>query len=53
MDKQKAQKKAIDEIYNKKGDFKEKKEPRYDTEGGKVKKESKGYKCEKCGQMVK
>jgi len=42
MDKTKAQKKAIDEKY-KEGEINKKKEPRYDEEGGKKHKESKGY----------
>lgn len=48
MDKKEAQSKAIAEKY-KDGDIENKKEPKYDTEGGKTHKKSDGYKCPKCG----
>lgn len=49
MDKKEAQKKAIDEKYNE-GSVNKKKEGKYDTEGGKTKKKSDGYKCPMCGK---
>ena len=56
--KTEAQKKAIEEKYDKEGEIEGKKEPRYDEEGGKEHKESKGYRTkedskEKAGKMDK
>lgn len=54
MKKEEAQKKAIEESYDREGELKHEKKPRYDEEGGKKHGEDdaeKKHKCSVCGVM--